>query len=606
MRTISAVLFIFSSLMSNLKATPPDSHSCSLPQQVVVQKVHLDLKVDFNQNILKGSAILDLQRADTMAPLWLDTRNLKILKIIDPQSGEICKYTLHPENQWLGSPLEIELKAGLTQVRIEYEASPEAAALQWLSPEQTLGKQHPFLFSQSQAILARSWMPIQDSPGVRFRFDATVQVPPGMMALMSAENPQKKSPDGKYSFKMNQPIPAYLMSLAVGDFEYKKIGRNTGVYAEPRALEAAAWEFSEMQDMLDAAENLYGAYQWEQYDVLLLPPSFPFGGMENPRITYATPTILAGDRSLVSLIAHELAHSWSGNLVTNATWNDFWLNEGFTVYFERRIMEALKGKPYADMLELLGWQDVHHTIEDFGKDSPSTCLKLKLDGKDPDDGMNDIAYEKGYFFLRTIENLVGREAFDAFLKRHFTANAFQSLNTETFLQQLYQYLLISEEDRNAIQVEKWVYQPGMPDNAPQPKAELFDKVSEQLTQDLPDAGIAKAWSTHEWLHYLRHLPEDISLARMEKMDNQFGFTQSGNSEILAEWFMLAFKRNYQPAYEAAERFIIQTGRRKFIVPLYKELAKTPKGKMLARSIYAKARPNYHFVARATLDDLLGA
>lgn len=596
-----SILFLF--IMSPAFAHLPDPHSCSRPQEVKVLHLDLELEVDFDRQMLKGKAFFRLDRSNPEAALWLDTRNLKILSVRDPKSGNALRYTLHPETEWLGSPLEIELEEESTRLMVEYEASPDAQALQWLSAEQTLGKQHPFLFSQSQAILARSWMPIQDSPGVRFTFEATVQVPTGMMALMSAENPQAKSPDGRYTFSMKQPIPAYLMSLAVGNFDYRKIGRNTGVYAEPEALDKAAWEFAEMQDMLDAAEQLYGPYRWDQYDVLLLPPSFPFGGMENPRITYATPTILAGDRSLVSLIAHELAHSWSGNLVTNATWNDFWLNEGFTVYFERRIMEALKGKDYADMLELLGWQDVHHTIEDYGNDNAATCLKLQLEGKDPDDGMNDIAYEKGYFLLRTIENAVGRPAFDAFLKRHFSDNAFRSLNTEDFLQQLYQHLLTTDELRQVIRAEAWIYKPGMPDNAPTPKAVLFDKVSEQLNKEIPDALTTQAWSTHEWLHYLRHLPRDISLDRMQKLDAAFHLTESTNSEIQFEWYLLSFQRQYSPAYAAAEEFMIRTGRRKFIVPLYKELCKTAEGKTLARSIYAKARGNYHFVARATVDGI---
>ena len=596
---LSFLIILFT--MSQSSFAQIDPHSCSRPGEVRITHIDLNLNVNFDSQTLSGGATITIERLLTDKPLWLDIKGLEIKHISDSEKGEELSYTIHPEIEWLGTPLEIKLLPQTHLVKIEYTVPAGAPALQWLKPEQTLSKKASFLFSQSQAILARTWIPLQDSPGIRFSFDAKIQVPIGMIALMSAENPQQISPDGFYTFQMKQPISSYLMSLAVGRLTYQKIGRNTGVYAEPEALEAAAWEFSEMQDMLDAAEKLYGSYRWEQYDVLLLPPSFPFGGMENPRITFATPTILAGDKSLVSLIAHELAHSWSGNLVTNATWNDFWLNEGFTVYFERRIMEALKGKDYAKMLETLGWQDVNHTIADFGKDSPATKLKLQLEGKDPDDGMNDIAYEKGYFLLRTIEELVGREAFDVFLNQHFTKNAFQSLDTETFLTQLYTNLLTTPELKQAIRAEEWIYQPGMPSNAPNVTSLLFEKVEQTLTLEIPDSGTTKLWSTHEWLHYLRHLPKDICLERMIQLDRAFGFTQSGNSEIAAEWFLLAFQKGYEPAYENAKQFMIRTGRRKFIVPLYRELCRTEKGKALAQSIYTEARPNYHFVATATLD-----
>lgn len=596
-------------LMTHSLLNARDPHSAARPEEVKVTHLNLSLNVNFTETSLEGVAEWTLEKNHSNAPLWLDSRGLILKSITDPASGNTLKYTLHPEQEWLGSALEIHLPPETQKVRIEYTAPSGAPALQWLNPEQTLGKKSAFLFSQSQAILARTWIPIQDSPGIRFTFEATVQVPQGMLALMSAENPQQKSSDGKYHFRMKQPVPSYLMSLAAGDLEYTAVGRNTGVYAEPEALAGAVYEFSEMQAMLDAAEKLYGPYRWEQYDVLLLPPSFPFGGMENPRITFATPTILAGDRSLVSLIAHELAHSWSGNLVTNATWNDFWLNEGFTVYFERRIMEALHGPDYAKMLEVLGWQDVHHTIKDFGTDHPATCLKLKLDGHDPDDGMNDIAYEKGYFLLRTMEEAVGREKFDAFLNRHFSENAFTSLNTETFLEQLYSGLLTTDALKKQVNAERWIYQPGMPDNAPKVFSERFNKVDEVIpgiiSGQLPPDDLTQNWSTHEWLHFLRHLPENINSDLMKMLDQKYHFTESGNSEIAAEWFLRAFHTEYTPAYAQAEKFMIRTGRRKFIVPLYKELQRTVQGKVFAKEIYKKARPNYHYVATATLDpDLL--
>ncbi|TYZ06620.1 hypothetical protein FY528_17270 [Hymenobacter lutimineralis] len=387
-------------------SSPQDPHSYARPADVRVHHLTLDLAVDFSTRTLAGQATWLLEHlAGSSQELWLDTRDLHIdaISLNDP-AGPALAWALGAADAILGQALRIELPAGASAVCVRYRTTPGAAALQWLSAEQTAGNQ-PFLFTQSQAILARTWLPCQDSPGVRFTYDATVRVPTDLLALMSATNPQTRNPGGEYTFRMTQPIPAYLMALAVGDVAFAPLSSRTGVYAEPATLPTAASEFRDLEQMVAAAEELYGPYRWERYDLLVLPPSFPFGGMENPRLTFVTPTILAGDRSLTSLVAHELAHSWSGNLVTNATWNDFWLNEGFTVYFERRIMEKLYGRPYADMLQVLGNTALHHTLAELGETSPDTHLQLNLAGRDPDEGLNEIAYEKGNYLLLTLEQL---------------------------------------------------------------------------------------------------------------------------------------------------------------------------------------------------------
>jgi leukotriene-A4 hydrolase len=343
--------------------------------------------------------------------------------------------------------------------------------------------------------------------------------------------------------------------------------------------------------------------------VLVLPPSFPFGGMENPRLTFATPTILAGDRSLVNLVAHELAHSWSGNLVTNATWNDFWLNEGFTVYFERRIMEEVSGREYSEMLALLGYQDLEATIAELPP--RDTHLLLDLTDRDPDEAATKLAYEKGYFLLRLIEETVGRPAFDAFLREYFDAHAFQSMTTADFIEELREKLLAANpgsEDR--IGVEQWVNTPGIPENAPEVRSDAFTRVEAQVKAF--ESGTAASelatqnWSTHEWIHFLRHLPKELSREQMTQLDAAFRFTGSGNSEILHEWLMQAIEHRYEPAYEALERFLLRQGRRKFLKPLYQKLAETPEGRERARKIYEKARPMYHSVSYRTIDGILNA
>lgn len=586
-----------------------DPHSYSRPEEARMHHLSLDLKVDFNKKILEGKAKIHFNLYNTSSRIILDTRDLNITRITLGDTDEEAKYTLEKADQFLGQALIIDVPENTGSVSITYSTSPGAQALQWLAPEQTAGREAPFLFTQSQAILARTWVPVQDSPGIRFTYEARISVPPGLMAVMSAKNPQQKNPEGKYSFRMDQPIPAYLLALAAGDFDFKAFDSRTGVYAEPVTLEKAAYEFAELPRMLEAAEKLYGPYVWEQYDVIVLPPSFPFGGMENPRITFATPTILAGDRSLTALIAHELAHSWSGNLVTNATWNDFWLNEGFTVYFENRIMEALYGKDFAEMQTLLGVEDLKETIAELGEGSPDTHLKLKLDGRDPDDGMNDVAYEKGRLLLLLMERTFGRERFDAFLRKHFSDHAFKTITTEYFIEEYYRDLVGNDSaSAKSIDIDRWIYGPGIPDNAPQVRSIRFESVAKQVENWKSGVNAASLetqnYTTNEWLRFLGLIPRKLSHQQMDELDETFRFSKSGNSEILFAWLELAILNDYKKNYPELKDFLTGIGRRKFVRPLFMALVKTEEGKKFAREIYSISRPNYHYVTQATVDAIL--
>jgi leukotriene-A4 hydrolase len=587
-----------------------DIHSYARPEESRVHHLYWEGLIDFNTRTIQATATLHLTNSDQAEELVLDTKGLEIHSV-HYADGAVAPYILGEEDPILGSPLQISITPATKQVVVKYTTSAQAEALQWLHPSQTADKDQPFLFTQSQAILARSWIPLQDSPGIRFTYEARVKVPAGMLALMSAENPKTKLPEGSYHFTMKQPIPAYLMALTVGDLSYRSLGERSGVYAEPSVLEKAAWEFAELEQMIAAAEALYGPYQWEVYDLVVLPPSFPFGGMENPRLTFATPTILAGDRSLTSLVAHELAHSWSGNLVTNATWNDFWLNEGFTVYFEMRIMEALYGRDYSEMLASLALQDLRSEVDEMMAQNhqEDTHLKLNLKGRNPDDGMTAIAYDKGYFFLRMLEQKVGREVFDAFLKDYFQQFAFQVMTTEQFEVHLRAALFEAHgREYDSAEVRQWIYAPGLPASLPIPQSSRFVQVD--LALEAWKKGVSSRelntseWSSHEWLHFIRNLPADLSQNQMEGLDKAFRFTHSGNSEILTAWMMHVIRHRYVAAYPQLEKFLVHTGRRKFLSPLYGELVKTEEGKQMAREIYAKARPNYHFVATSTFDKLL--
>lgn len=586
-----------------------DPHTYAEISDAQITHLALDLTVNFEKKILSGSATIFFDHKTSANKIILDTRDLNIERItLDPGNAE-TKFILGKVDKHLGQSLTVDIKNDIKSITVYYSTSPDAQALQWLTPEQTAGKRSPFLFTQSQAILARSWVPVQDSPGIRFTYEAKIHVPKGLMAVMSAKNPQQKNPDGNYSFKMDQRIPAYLLALAVGDFNFKALDKRTGVYAENVTLDKAVNEFVDLPKMLDAAENLYGPYAWEQYDVIVLPPSFPFGGMENPRITFATPTILAGDRSLTALIAHELAHSWSGNLVTNATWNDFWMNEGFTVYFESRIMEALYGKDFADMQTLLGVEDLKETIAELGEMSEDTHLKLNLAGRDPDDGMNDVAYEKGRLLILLMEQTFGRERLDAFLRNHFKNHAFGTITTEQFIEEYNHDLVGSDTAKaNSIDINNWIYGPGIPENAPKVSSIRFDNVAKQVS--LWNAGTkaaaldTKNYTTNEWLRFLGLLPSKLSHEQMLDLDQTFHFSKTGNSEILFSWLEKAIVNEYKKSYPAVKKFLIEIGRRKFVKPLFAALIKTPEGKKFAEEIYKESRPNYHYVTQATIDTLL--
>lgn len=583
-----------------------DPHSYARPEEAAATHLDLDIHVDMKQHRIRGTATYNLKRQGGDSVIF-DTDGLAIDKVT-LGDGTPAAFTLSAKDSILGQALRVALPQGADKVAITYSTGAAAKALQWLAPEQTADKKFPFLFTQGEAILTRTWIPVQDSPGIRITYNARVTVPKELMAVMSATNPQERSTDGTYTFKMDKPIPPYLIALAVGDIHFKATGKRTGVYAERSMVDTAAWELADMEKMVEAAEALYGPYRWGRYDVIILPPSFPFGGMENPCLTFATPTIIAGDRSLTSLIAHELAHSWSGNLVTNATWDDFWLNEGFTVYFEHRITEALYGKDYNDMTSLLGYQDLLGTMAeiDSGKHAEDTALRLKLAGRNPDDGMTDVAYEKGYAFLRVIESKVGRAKFDAFLRGYFEHFSFRGITTDTFKTYISKELLVPEHV--ALNMDEWIEKPGLPANLVVPGSGKFKQVEGEIAhwaQGTPAKSLATAgWSTFEWMHFLRHLPSGLQKAQMDQLDAAFRFTASGNSEVLAAWLEQCIKNDYEAAYPKLEEFLTTVGRRKFLVPLYAGLMSTPKGRALAMQIYAKARGNYHSVSVNTVDQLL--
>jgi leukotriene A-4 hydrolase/aminopeptidase len=580
----------------------------------VTRHLSLDLSADFDSRTLTGSVELQFDRRDpTAREIVLDTRDLQIRKAEASSGGGMwadTTYRLDPATAAFGSALRVAVPAGADRIRISYASAPSARGLQWLSPEQTSGKKHPFLFSQAQAIQARSFIPIQDTPGVRVTYDATIRVPDGLVAIMAAERKSGEKGGGVFRFHMPQPIPSYLIAIAVGDLTFTPMSDRTGVWAEPAMVARAAREFEDTEQMIKTTEALYGPYRWGRYDLLVLPPSFPFGGMENPRVTFATPTVIVGDKSLVALVAHELAHSWSGNLVTNATWSDFWLNEGFTTYLERRIVEAVYGSRLAEMEGIIGLRDLAQARADLAVARDRSLLP-DLTGRDPDDAYSVVPYEQGALFLSFLESRFGRDAFDAFLRRWFDEHAFQSVTTEQFLEFLSRHLLSTKPGAvTDAQIQEWLHTEGIPSFAVLPKSDALEKVEQARDTWLRGESLdalartASAWSTQEWVHFIDSLPRKLETDRLSTLDRRLKLTDSPNAEIAHVWFRLAIANRYTPAFPAMERYMVRIGRRKLIVPLYRDLAATPEGKSLATQIYSKARAGYHPVAQGTVDALL--
>ncbi len=591
-----------------------DEHSYAQPDVVKTKHLDLDLAINADAKTISGSVVLDLDWLKKDATqLTLDTRDLTISKVegqkADGQWADL-KFALAGADKILGSKLTIETPDRPAKVKITYVTSPNASGLQWLTKEMTEGKNTPFMFSQSQQIHARSWVPLQDTPSVRFTYSAHVTAPKDMMVLMSADNDPKAVRDGDYSFKMDNPIPSYLLAIAAGDLVYRPVSERSGVWAEPAMADKAAKEFEDTEKMMKTAEKLYGPYRWTRYDILVLPPSFPYGGMENPRVTFATPTVIVGDKSLVSLVAHELAHSWSGNLVTFSSAKDAWLNEGFTTYVQSRITEDLYGVEMKDMENIIDRQDL---AAEFKKVDPKLQrLAIKAgDLPDPDGSSSAAVYTKGAWFLQFLEQRFGRQTFDNYLKGYFDHFAFQSISTAQMLEYMKANLIDKYPGKVTMdEVNAWVYEPGIPADAPQttsPRFEAVEAAGKAFLADgtLPAKAATDKWITQEWTHFLEGMPEKLSAEQMGKLDQAYHFTGTANGEIAMRWYPLAVRSGYTAANDELAKFTARVGRRKLIMPIYNELVKTPEGLALAKEIFAKAKPSYHPITTGSVEKVIG-
>ena len=583
-----------------------DPHSYADSEQPVTERIDLALRVDFAQRVLSGEALLTLREASS-GPLDLDTRDLRI-GAVETADKKPLRYELAAPERILGTRLRVHLPAGTRAIRVRYATSPEASALQWLGPSQTAGGQHPYLYSQCQPIHARSLLPVQDTARIRIRAGARFTVPSHLRALMAAAPLGRETAGEGESvdlFEMPQQIPPYLLAFAVGDVSPRQLSQRSAVWAERSVADAAAWELDGVETMLQVAEELFGPYEWERYDVLVMPPSFPFGGMENPRLTFATPSLLAGDRSLVNVIAHEMAHAWTGNLVSNATLEHFWLNEGFTVYAERRILEALEGTEAAELHAAAGLHELEVSLLRFAQRPELTRLRTEMEGVDPDEAYSTVPYEKGYLFLRRLEELAGRDRWDRFLRAYLDRFRFQSIVTDDFLRFLDERLPGVSGRAGAA---RWIEGSGLPPDAPRPRSRRLDELREMARRAgegvLPDENAAVRLQPTELLVFLQSLPE-LPPEVCGQLDSLLGLSRRRSLELRHTFVLVQLRAGVEAGREAARRVLRETGRMKYLRPVYTELGRRPQTRALAREIYDEARASYHPIARTVVESILG-
>jgi leukotriene-A4 hydrolase len=590
-----------------------DTHSHARPEVARVTHVDLDLALDFDAKRVEGTAALDILAAPGAQEIVLDSKGLEISAVTD-SNGRALPLVVGAEDPGKGAPVTIRM-GDARRIIIRYRSGAGAAALQWLTPQQTAGGRHPYLLSQGQPTLNRTWIPTQDSPGIRQTWTARITAPEPLKVVMSGD---RLTPDGEpagagrraFRFAMNQPVAPYLIAIAAGDIAFRPLGPRTGVWTEPAMMDRAAAELADTERMVEAAEALYGPYRWGRYDVIVLPPSFPYGGMENPTLTFLTPTFIAGDKSLVGLVAHELAHSWSGNLVTNATWPDSWLNEGFTSYFENRIMEAIYGPRRAAQEAALSFDDMMSALNEAGMTASTTRLNLTAADGTPEGGASGVVYDKGAAFLRTLERIVGRERWDAYLRSYFDRHAFQPMTSARFLADLRANLVQGDAALDQrLMLDQWVYQPGLPSNVARPDPAAFAE-ADQAVAAFAGGGAAPAafgrWTTAERLRFLNRLPRELPEPRLAELDRALSLSTAGNNEVLFAWLNLALANRYQPAVAPAERFLAAMGRRKFVLPLFQTLwGEGEWGRAIARRVYAQTRSTYHAVTTGSVDRVLG-
>lgn len=589
-----------------------------------------NFEIDFDAKHLKGDVTLSLERlARSESSITLDTSYLDVSSV--KVQGEEAKFELTSSRQGpYGSPLKIIVsekhQGPQFDVNISVKTTKDCTALQWMTPAQTSNKKHPYMFSQCQAIHARSLFPCQDTPDVKstYTFNIRSSLPVLASGLPTGARDFKHGQEGKpgtllYTF--NQPIPmaSYLFALASGDLASASIGPRSSVWTGPEELTACQWEFAaDTEKYIQTAESIVSPYAWTQYNILVLPPSFPYGGMENPIFTFATPTVVSGDRQNVDVIAHELSHSWSGNLVSNASWEHFWLNEGWTTYLERRLQAAIHGGfQHRDFSAIIGWKALTDSINQFGTDHEFTKLIPNLKGQDPDDAFSSIPYEKGFTFLLHLEKLLGLEKWDAFIPHYFKTYSRKSVDSYEFKSTLLAFFATdatATEKLNSLEWDSWFYSPGFP-----PKPD-FDTSLVDECYDLaakwtaavhaprsftPHPADVEGWTANQLLVFLETLQTASPLLTpqlVQSLGAAYSLRSSRNVEVLSRYYVLGLKAGDEVVYQPAAELLSRVGRMKFVRPLFKGLLRRDAG--LARRTVEANREFYHPICWGMIEKIL--
>jgi aminopeptidase N len=584
--------------------TPHDPHSYSDLHQGKIVHIDLRIQADFEAHILKIEA--DYRLAEPVnGSLFLDTAGIELLQA--KANGQDLHWEFDEQDNLLGERLHLEDLNAISSFSLVFNTSDQARALQWLPAVQTAGGEHPFLYSQCQAIHARSIFPCQDTPSVRFTFSAEVEVPRALTAVMAAEQVgvRESGESRVFQFKMPQPIPSYLFAIGVGNLDFRELGPRTGIYAEPELIEAAAWEFAENEAKIEEAEKLLGPYLWGRYDLLILPPSFPYGGMENPRLTFLTPTAILGNRGQTTLITHELAHAWTGNLVTNATWEDFWLNEGWTTYAETRITEVLEGVEFADLMAVYDEQRLFEVMQRVGMESVLTRLKVPSKGLDPDAATTIIPYYKGCFFLKECEYAVGRERFDAFIQKYMATYKFQSLTSEAFLEFLKGEL---PEVFEQVDVQEWIYEPGLTDERRRPQSALYDEVQDVLEAYKrgirPTEEQVEGWHRYQILSFLQALPKQIPVEDCKYLEEVLDLEGKNDAAHYSYFYATCINSGYKEILPDVEEYLGRNGRMLYVLYIFRAMIASDWAKAHARRILDQGSERQHKITVHVVNKLL--
>ena len=627
--------------MSKITQNKEDISSYSNFDEIIQKEVFIDVSLDFDKKQMLGTmevkyeilsseipnVILDLKGPEIVSVEYVIKNEKNEEKTMIPLTYEIYSENVYKDS--LGTPLKISLdnvkknipdeynklsKSKTLMLCIKFITTENCTGIQFLTKEQTYTKKYPFMFTQCEAIQCRSLFPVQDSPSVKSIYKVKTSIPSPLTFLFGGIKKESyldnKSNQNVTIFEQKIPIPSYLVAFVAGELEYGKISERCGVWTEVGLCKIACNEFKDAEKYVQIAEEYFNhPYEWEIYNLLVLPFSFPYGGMENPNLTFVTPALLAGDCSMSNVIGHEISHSWTGNLVTNKNWKNFWVNEGFTIFMERKLDSALLGEEMENLEAIVGNNELIADIKLLGLDSEYTKLSPDFGGNDPDDGFSTVPYEKGYQFLIFIEKLIGKDNFREVMQKYIKKYRYKSVDHTAFKEVLEG--LINEKLKDPKKIideinwDKWLYEKGIPSYKNDFSSKLLkeaEKLAEDFLQEKEDKSsvlkVFKEWHTNVKLAFLNYLLDNknkIDEKIMKNLKNELNLAEEYNSEIKYMWYLLALDKKVEEEIPNIKKFLETHGRLKYVRPVY--FAWIEKDYNQAKEFFDKTKYLYHAFAR---------